>query len=374
MVAILNTDRILIVAPHPDDESLGAGGLLQRAFAAGIPVKIVFATNGDNNPWAQRYWERRWKIGVVERQRWGARRQQEALKAIEVLGGNANCARFLNLPDQGVTDLLMTANRGLWEQLKFEIYQWKPTLLIIPSLMDSHPDHSALCVLLSRLAQMIGSVRILEYLIHKPSVQVARQPIALQLTAEEIETKRRAIFCHETQVELSGKRFTRFAAPEEFYYHHNPVGISADDKPFQSVHFHDGILDLRLSTFWRDQFKAVLLLSFQSVTGDERCWKLPLPPFAGAVPVVDTITGRSLPAGYIRRSRGNLRVEIPFPELPGRGGIFVKLSGWSLFFDRSGWFQVVLPLESPKPAIDLDPVHEVVPLRSTIANTLSSES
>src|SRR5438132_9363197 len=100
-------DRILFVAPHPDDESLGGGGLLQRAFAAQIPVRILFVTNGDNNPWAQRFWERCWNIGPRERVRWGKRRQQEALAAIAALGGSRECARFLDFADQSITSLLM---------------------------------------------------------------------------------------------------------------------------------------------------------------------------------------------------------------------------------------------------------------------------
>ena len=51
MFAFSQLDRVLFVAPHPDDESLGGGGLLRRTFAAQIPVRVLFATNGDNNPW-----------------------------------------------------------------------------------------------------------------------------------------------------------------------------------------------------------------------------------------------------------------------------------------------------------------------------------
>jgi LmbE family N-acetylglucosaminyl deacetylase len=107
MFSFSKSDKVLVVAPHPDDESLGAGGLLQRIFAQRIPVRILFATNGENNPWAQRFWESRWQIGPNERVRWGQRRRQETLNAISTLGGKPDCARFLNLPDLGTTNLLM---------------------------------------------------------------------------------------------------------------------------------------------------------------------------------------------------------------------------------------------------------------------------
>ena len=71
MFSFSKSDKVLVIAPHPDDESLGTGGLLQRIFANRIPVRIVFATSGENNPWAQRYWERRWRLGANDRARWG---------------------------------------------------------------------------------------------------------------------------------------------------------------------------------------------------------------------------------------------------------------------------------------------------------------
>ena len=48
MFSFSKSDKVLVVAPHPDDESLGAWGLLQRIFANAIPVRIVFATSGES--------------------------------------------------------------------------------------------------------------------------------------------------------------------------------------------------------------------------------------------------------------------------------------------------------------------------------------
>src|SRR5882672_10858445 len=70
-------DRLMVLAPHPDDETLGAGGLLQRAAARGVATRVVFATDGDDNPWPQRVVERRLWIGADARARWGARRRGE---------------------------------------------------------------------------------------------------------------------------------------------------------------------------------------------------------------------------------------------------------------------------------------------------------
>ena len=42
-------ERILVLAPHPSDETLAAGGLIQEATALEIPVRVCFFTMGDNN-------------------------------------------------------------------------------------------------------------------------------------------------------------------------------------------------------------------------------------------------------------------------------------------------------------------------------------
>ncbi|HET7042023.1 MAG TPA: PIG-L family deacetylase, partial [Gemmatimonadales bacterium] len=51
-VALQESDRILVLVPHPDDEVLGAGGVLREAVRRGLPVRVVFLTNGDSNEWS----------------------------------------------------------------------------------------------------------------------------------------------------------------------------------------------------------------------------------------------------------------------------------------------------------------------------------
>ncbi len=212
MLSFSNSDKVLVVAPHPDDESLGVGGLLQRIFAQKVPVRILFATNGDNNPWAQRYWERKWLIGDIERTRWGQRRREEALRAIVVLGGTSESARFLNLPDLGTTDLLMKGAAGLSGRVAAEIREWQPTVALIPAMFDAHPDHSALSVAVSMALDSAEgpAIRVWEYLVHKPKAPILQTPVRLLLSAEEVGRKRQAILCHETQVALSRRSLYQF--------------------------------------------------------------------------------------------------------------------------------------------------------------------
>ncbi len=151
---ITSKDRLLILAPHPDDESLATGGLIQRAVKAGAKVRVLFATDGDNNPWPQRFLERKLQITFTDRARWGRRRRKEALAALDLLGLPKGSARFLGLPDQGITNLLMRAEEGVLFTLWAEIEEWEPTTFRrCPSATDAHPDHSALFVLV-HLAMM----------------------------------------------------------------------------------------------------------------------------------------------------------------------------------------------------------------------------
>jgi hypothetical protein len=46
------TDRILILSPHPDDEVIATGGIIQQALAQDLPIHVAFFTYGDNNEWA----------------------------------------------------------------------------------------------------------------------------------------------------------------------------------------------------------------------------------------------------------------------------------------------------------------------------------
>ena len=128
-------DRLLILAPHPDDEALATGGLLQRSAEAGAAARVIFLTDGDNNPWPQRVIERRWRVsGADARARWGALRRREALASLLVLGRGPSDAEFWALPDQGLTNLLLTGGAMFIARLCKAIDAWRPTCIVAPSI------------------------------------------------------------------------------------------------------------------------------------------------------------------------------------------------------------------------------------------------
>src|SRR3984893_3165663 len=60
----VSASRLMLVAPHPDDEALACSIILQRAVRAGAAVRVIYATDGDDNPWPQRVLERKWRLNA----------------------------------------------------------------------------------------------------------------------------------------------------------------------------------------------------------------------------------------------------------------------------------------------------------------------
>ncbi len=213
------SDRLLVFAPHPDDESLACGGLIQRARRAGAAVSVVIATNGDANPWPQRLIEKRWHLGPDAAQRWGAVRHAEATVALQALGISIDHARFLQWADQGLTKRLMQDGNPSVTQLRKLIAAHRPTLVAMPSLRDSHPDHSALALMLmAALRGENSQARAISYWLHgRDGLQYDVSEVAL--TQEELVGKRAAALAHVSQTRFGTSRLLRFVAPTERFVH-----------------------------------------------------------------------------------------------------------------------------------------------------------
>lgn len=226
-------DRLLVFAPHPDDETLAAGALIQSARAVGASLRVVFATDGDNNPWPQRWLERRWRIGAVERARWGQRRRREAATALALLGVDGADARFLGWPDQGLTDALMRDDVAT-ATLANLIAEFAPTHVVLPALGDRHPDHSALRVMLDLALLRVGSAAVrLGYIVHGDA-RLAN-PCQVAGDAGRDRSKRAAMRAHASQIALSQRRLLDLAAKPERFDTGAAHGL-AQDRAAASIH------------------------------------------------------------------------------------------------------------------------------------------
>ncbi|MGO9417368.1 MAG: PIG-L deacetylase family protein, partial [Syntrophobacteraceae bacterium] len=104
---ISHNTRLMIFSPHPDDESLGAGGLIQRVLEAGGRVKVVFMTNGDGFPEGVEKEDRISNPTAKNYTRYGEERRLEAVKACTTLGLKEHDVIFLGFPDGGLYYLLI---------------------------------------------------------------------------------------------------------------------------------------------------------------------------------------------------------------------------------------------------------------------------
>jgi len=345
------TDRILFFAPHPDDDSLGGGGLVQKAVTVGAQMRFVFLTSGDRNPWPQRVLERRMIVDAQARGRWGARRRQEALNALAILGiGEPAEAHFLGWPDQGVTPLLMGANGAALETLCTLIADWRPTHLITPAAEDTHPDHSAFFVLLQlaldRLrSRGIAGGKVLAYLVHEPKAQLALDARQLRLSPVEKAVKADAIQAHETQM-LSRKRFVAHAQEiEAFHLPLRPQGKHAHH-PIVSADQGRGALRLKLKLPkpLLNYRGAKLHLALETLLEGSLRWSLTLPGRSAKALITDTIAGQPLRWATVRIKGRTALVSLPIAAAQPLERLFAKFDRRPLFFDIAGWRE--LPVDT----------------------------
>jgi LmbE family N-acetylglucosaminyl deacetylase len=147
----------LVVAPHPDDESLGCGGLIASLAAAGRQFHTIFVTDGGaSHPGSQKW----------SRNRIAAQREQEAASALAHLGIGDHPRTFLRLRDSAMPEPFSSGWYVAATKLSLIIDTFRPDLVLLPWRRDPHRDHrdSWRLYLQARLASATSPVT-LEYAI-----------------------------------------------------------------------------------------------------------------------------------------------------------------------------------------------------------------
>ena len=209
-----STQRAIIMAPHPDDDVIAAGGLMQRVLATGGEVRVVFVTDGENNPWPQRYLERKLFVKAKDRATWGKMRRREALCSLERLGVPEQSAIFLAFPDQGIAKMARQGDDRLRDALRKIVNDVQPTLIVSPSAFDLHADHRAIAYFAHSAAP---DMPIATYVVHGNAPK-ERLLYNLELSDCDRNRKRNAIECHESQLALSRERFLAYVRRTESFY------------------------------------------------------------------------------------------------------------------------------------------------------------
>ena len=344
-LAFSENARVMLLAVHPDDDVLAAGGLLQQAAAAGAAIRIIFITDGDNNPWPQRVIERRWRIEAADRVRWGVRRRAEALASLACLGIAAENAVFWGYPDQGLTEILLKESKAIADRIRAEISSWQPTLLVSPSLRDLHPDHNALGVLvrfaLKQLEPPPQGLQEISYLVHyKQTVPPAHDLIQCCLLPEQKAIKSKAILCHETQLVLCRRRFLAYATQKEHFL------TIADSGEYDTSHPVDRALvaadaSLHISLAIRRRFgrfgKAQLYIATDASSGGSACYCVDIPVKTDKVILRDVLSGAAAGLGHYCGGRFRGTMVIPLSVLQPQQRVFVNLQQRYGFCVSAGW-------------------------------------
>lgn len=122
--------RLLVLAPHPDDETFGCGALIARAVAAGDPVTVVVATDGSRSATSRRF-------GPDEI---AALRRDELRTACGQLGVRADTIIELGYGDGTLAERLTELTADVSNLVK----DLRPDIVLVPCGQDQHPDHRAL--------------------------------------------------------------------------------------------------------------------------------------------------------------------------------------------------------------------------------------
>lgn len=339
--------RLLVIAPHPDDETLGCSIILQRAVRVGAAVQVVYATDGDNNPWPQRLIERKWRLDAADRKRWAKLRRAEAIAALRVMGVRASDVLFLGLPDQGLTDLLKSNCVPTLERFAAIINDWSPTHLIVPSLADTHPDHNALAVILrfalAEVSPQDPSISVWSYVIHGTNPAFTEQSQEVPHLESERKVKIEAIRCHRTQLKLSRRRFLGYASRPERFTLLSSCEPALVDGSTRSITRRPRTLQLKLE-FSLKPFSPEpprVLLFGCSPGGGLRCLTVQLASRPALIEVRDVATGQCVGMAEYRGHNFGGELTIPTGIFSSSEAFFVKVERRRYcFFDEAGWLEI----------------------------------
>ena len=222
--ARLRGERLLILAPHPDDEVIGCGGLVAQHVDEGRAVRVVIATDGtEAEPSA-------------EREGYRERRQQESLRGLASLG--TSDVHFLRFPDRGLGD-------DAAPKIREHLAAFKPDLICVPSPVEIHPDHLALsrvfCDLVQRDASLFADLAIAHVAFYEVSHPL--RPNALVDITDVATRKYQAIAAHESQIAI--RDYASYARGLNAY---RALTLPSDTK-YAEAYFVTPLPELRTTSF-----------------------------------------------------------------------------------------------------------------------------
>ena len=274
------SDSLLVVAPHPDDESLCCGGLIDLARRSGASVSIVWVTAGDGSRVDAIVGGRTLRPGHASYRGIALRRAREARAAADILQVPHDRQFLLAYPDRGILPLTVSFHSSPWRSrrtgksvvyleeavspgsayeggnlerdLAAIIEQVRPTLVLAPSLQDAHPDHRGTGLMAMRVMAARGEAdRVRYWIVHggrgwpaprgfRPNLPQLPAPRGHGMEWEYVplddaarEAKHRAISAHGSQTRVMGRKMSSYVRATELYArapapHGDPACVTAD--------------------------------------------------------------------------------------------------------------------------------------------------
>lgn len=220
--------KTVVIIPHPDDESLGCGGLLALLRQAQVPVRAVLVSDGTmSHPHSR-------KFPAAARQ---ALREAELREALTILGVETEHTLYLRLPDGAVPSRGSMGFEPAAQQLRAYLEGEQPTTILTPWRRDPHPDHRATSQLVqSAVEGVVNPARLLEYVVWAwERAAPADLPAPGEVSGWRLDIgpvvpqKQQAIAAHRSQLtglidddpsgfQLSASMLAHFAQPFEVYF------------------------------------------------------------------------------------------------------------------------------------------------------------
>lgn len=170
--------RVLVLAPHPDDEVFGCGGAIMRHVKSGSTLQVVIVSDGE------------YRAESAQQSAYGELRRSESTKAAEILGYGTPV--FWGIPDRGVEygELLV-------QRIEQAINTLQADLVYAPSIYEMHPDHRALGM--AALEAVRRNDNDLKLALYEVGVPMMRPNLLLDISALR-DSKQQAMACFVSQL------------------------------------------------------------------------------------------------------------------------------------------------------------------------------
>ena len=210
--------RLVVVAPHPDDEILVCGALIALQAQAGGKLLVVYVTDGEAS---------HGRIGATARRALAENRRQESELGLATLGATNAAAVRLNMGD----GLVAASGTPLWSKL-LQILQ-ASDVVVTTWALDGHPDHEATSRVTAMACKLVGC-EVIEapvWMWHWSQPRDPRVPfstlVGLPVSPLVAHAKQAALLCHKSQLSVNLDRSTpvlgqairqRVARPVEYFF------------------------------------------------------------------------------------------------------------------------------------------------------------